>query len=58
MENEKDEMSESKRQALKTLRKVKEVYDTEGGGLLCASFWSDFMAVCDEQIKEIEKTCI
>ena len=58
MENEKDKMSEPKRQALKTLRKVKEIYDTEGGGLLCASFWSDFMTMCDEQIEEIEKTCI
>ena len=58
MENEKNETSEPKRQALETLRKVKKIYDSEGGGLLCASFWSDFMAMCDEQIKEIEKTCI
>ena len=58
MENEKNKMSEPKRQALETLRKVKKIYDTEGGDLLCASFWNDFMAMCDEQIKEIERTCI
>ena len=58
MENEKNEMSEPKRQALETLMKVKEIYDSEGGDLLCASFWSDFMAMCDEQIEEIERTCI
>ena len=58
MENEKNEMSEPKRQALETLRKVQEIYDTEGGSLLCASFWSGFMTMCDEQIEEIERTCI
>ena len=58
MENEKNEMSELKRQALETLRKVKKIYDTGGGGLLCASFWNDFMTMCDEQIEEIERTCI
>ena len=58
MENEKNKMSGPKRQALETLKKVKRIYDTEGGDLLCASFWSDLMAVCDEQIEEIEKTCI
>ena len=58
MENRKNEMSEPKRQALETLKKVKKIYDTEGGGLLCASFWNDFMTMCDEQIKEIERTCI
>ena len=58
MENEKNEMSEPKRQALETLMKVKEIYDSEGGVLLCASFWIDFMALCNEQIEEIERTCL
>lgn len=58
MLGEKKEMSEPKRQALETLEKVKEIYDSEGGYLLCAGFWSDFMALCNEQIEEIERTCI
>ena len=58
MENEKNKISEPKRQALETLKKVKKIYDTEGGDLLCASFWGDFMAMCDEQIVEIKITCI
>lgn len=50
-------MSEQKRMALETLNKVKEIYDNEGGELLCGGFWNDFMAMCNEQIREIETTC-
>lgn len=49
-------MSENKRKALAALEKVKEIYDNEGGGLLCGGFWQEFMAVVDSQINEISQT--
>lgn len=45
----------NKTMALETLKKVKEIYDTEGDELLCAGFWSEFMHLCNEQILQIEK---
>lgn len=48
-------MNKDKQKALKTLEKVKEIYDNEGGDLLCGGFWSDFMAVVNSQITEISK---
>lgn len=50
-------MTEEKKKALKTLGKVKEIYDTEGGDLLSGGFWSEFMEVVNSQITEIMKTC-
>lgn len=41
--------------AIKTLEKVKDIYNNEGGDLLCGGFWSDFMAVVNSQIEEINK---
>lgn len=49
-------MSKDKQKALKTLEKVKEIYDNEGGDLLCGGFWTDFMAVVNSQIAEIIET--
>lgn len=49
-------MSKNKQKALETLEKVKEIYDNEGGDLLCGGFWSDFMAVVNSQISEITET--
>lgn len=48
-------MSKDKQKALKTLEKVKEIYDNEGGDLLCGGFWTDFMEVVNSQIAEITK---
>lgn len=48
-------MSKEKQKALKTLEKVKEIYNNEGGDLLCGGFWTDFMAVVNSQIAEITK---
>lgn len=48
-------MSQDKQKALETLEKVKEIYDNEGGDLLCGGFWSDFMAVVNSQITEISQ---
>lgn len=49
-------MSKDKLKALETLEKVKEIYDNEGGDLLCGAFWSDFMTAVDLQIAEIVET--
>ena len=46
-------MSQDKQKALETLEKAKEIYDNEGGDLLCGGFWSDFMAVVNSQIAKI-----
>lgn len=48
-------MSKDKQKALKTLEKVKEIYNNEGGDLLCGGFWYDFMSVVNSQIAEITK---
>lgn len=48
-------MNKDKQKALKTLEKVKEIYDNEGGDLLCGGFWYDFMSVVNSQIAEISK---
>lgn len=48
-------MNENKQRALKTLEKVKEIYNNEGGDLLCGGFWFDFMNVVNSQIDEINK---
>ena len=48
-------MGKDKQMALETLEKVKEIYDNEGGDLLCGGFWSDFMAVVNSQIAEISQ---
>lgn len=48
-------MNENKQKALKTLEKVKEIYNNEGGDLLCDGFWTDFMTVVNSQIAEITK---
>lgn len=48
-------MSKDKQKALETLEKVKEIYSNEGGDLLCAGFWTDFMSVVNSQIAEINK---
>lgn len=47
-------MKTEKQKALETLEKVKEIYDADGGDLLCSGFWTEFMHLCDEQIKEIK----
>ena len=49
-------MSKDKLKALETLEKVKEIYDNEGGDLLCSALWSDFMTMVDLQIAEIIET--
>lgn len=49
-------MSQDKQKALETLEKVKEIYNNEGGDLLCGGFWSDFMVVVNSQIAEITET--
>lgn len=48
-------MGKDKQMALETLEKVKEIYDNEGGDLLCGGFWCDFMAVVNSQIAEISQ---
>lgn len=48
-------MGKDKQMALETLEKVKEIYDNEGGDLLCGGFWCDFMAVVNSQIDEISQ---
>lgn len=48
-------MSQDKQKALETLEKVKEIYNNEGGDLLCGGFWSDFMVVVNSQIAEISQ---
>ena len=49
-------MSKDKLKALETLEKVKEIYDNEGGDLLCGGWWYDFMELVDSQIAEITET--
>lgn len=49
-------MSKDKLKALETLEKVKEIYNNEGGDLLCGVLWSDFMTTVDLQIAEIIET--
>lgn len=48
-------MGKGKQMALETLEKVKEIYNNEGGDLLCGGFWSDFMAVVNSQIVDISQ---
>lgn len=48
-------MSQDKQKALETLKNVKEIYDNEGGDLLCGGLWSDFMEVVNSQIAEISQ---
>ena len=45
-----------KQMALDTLETVKEIYDADESGILVASFWGDFMAEVEEQIREIKDT--
>lgn len=52
----KENKKTNKQMALDTLEKVKEIYDADESGILVASFWSDFMAEVEEQIREIKDT--
>lgn len=49
-------MSEQKRKALETLEEVKRIYNESESELLCGGFWSDFMALVNNQIEQIERT--
>lgn len=48
-------MSESKRKALDTLERIKQIYE-DGGDLLSGGFYSEFMQIVNKQIKEISET--
>lgn len=49
-------MTNEKKAALDTLKKVKEIYENDASGLLVGGFYHDFMREVNEQIREIEET--
>lgn len=52
----KESFKQSPKKALKTLEKIKKMYENDDSEVLVASFYSDFMSLINDQINQIKST--
>lgn len=46
-----------KERALDTMYAIKDIFESDDSGILGGEFYSDFMALCDDYIDQIRRTC-